>query len=124
MGKGKALLVHRLVARTFLGKPPSPMHCEVNHVDGNPKNNDVGNLTYVTRSEDIRHSYATNKSRKSCAHKQSKPVLGRQVGTDTWEHFPSLTEAARQLSLNAGNISKCCAKQQKATKGYEFQYAK
>lgn len=44
--------VHRLVALTFLGAPPSPHH-EICHNDGNPANNVPSNLRWGTRSENI-----------------------------------------------------------------------
>lgn len=49
---GKMFLVHRLVAKYFLGDSD----LEVNHKDGNKQNNNVKNLEYVTRSQNIRHS--------------------------------------------------------------------
>ena len=39
--------VHRLVARAFLGPPPSPKHSQINHKDGDRGNNSAGNLEYV-----------------------------------------------------------------------------
>ena len=42
------ILVHCLVARAFLGTPPSPEHLEVNHKDRDRCNNAVRNLEYVT----------------------------------------------------------------------------
>ena len=55
--------VHRLVAYAFLGPPPSEAAWQVNHIDGNCSNNRIDNLEWATRSENIRHSYATNPSR-------------------------------------------------------------
>ena len=46
--------VHYLVTRYFIGKRPSGY--EVNHKDGNKKNNKFTNLEYVTRKENLRHS--------------------------------------------------------------------
>lgn len=42
--------VHALVLRTFVGEPPSPGHV-VAHIDGNPGNNRLANLRWVTRAE-------------------------------------------------------------------------
>lgn len=47
--------VHQLVALAFIG--PRPEGKEVNHKDGNKKNNTPPNLEYVTRSENVLHSY-------------------------------------------------------------------
>ena len=57
----KSITVHRLVALTFLGSPPTPKH-EVNHIDENRANSNVTNLEWVTRQENIR--YARRNGRK------------------------------------------------------------
>jgi len=48
-------LVHVLVAETFIGPAPTSAH-QVNHKDGNKKNNKVNNLEWVTSSENRKHA--------------------------------------------------------------------
>ena len=53
-GKLHHFLVHRLVLLAFVG--PCPKGCECNHKDGNPKNNRLENLEWITCSENTRHA--------------------------------------------------------------------
>lgn len=48
------VLVHRLVAQSFLDNPENKP--EVNHIDFNTANNNLFNLEWTTRQENIRHS--------------------------------------------------------------------
>lgn len=63
-GTRKLHWVHRLVAEAFLGDAPSPSH-QVNHKDGNPGNNHVSNLEYVTPAENKLHSIGVLHRRRS-----------------------------------------------------------
>lgn len=49
--------VHQLVASAFLG--PIPAGLEVNHKDGIKTNNRPENLEYVTRAQNVKHSFVT-----------------------------------------------------------------
>ncbi len=54
-GTNKNFLVHRVVAKAFIPNPENKP--EVNHKDGNPSNNHVDNLEWVTRSENAQHAF-------------------------------------------------------------------
>ncbi len=47
--------IHRLLAELFIPNPSNK--AEVNHIDGNPLNNNLSNLEWVTHQENIVHAY-------------------------------------------------------------------
>ena len=54
-GERKHCLIHRLVAIAFVSNENN--YPEVNHIDGNKQNNRASNLEWVSRSENLNHSY-------------------------------------------------------------------
>lgn len=82
----KTFKVHRLVCMAFHGVPTTERN-EVNHKDGNPKNNHYTNLEWCNRSENVLHAYANGLLRASsgsdhyCAKLSEKdiPVI-REMG--------------------------------------------
>lgn len=59
--------IHRVVAEAHLGPAPSPRH-QVNHKDGDPSNNAVANLEWVTPRENVRHAHEHKLSRQDGEH--------------------------------------------------------
>ena len=113
--------LHRLIAIAF-DLPKEDDQNTVNHKDKNPSNNRLENLEWANGSEQVKHSYATNEERESSAPKRSKPVEGRELGTEAWVPYASSNEAARKLGLYQGHISACCNGKRKKTGNYEFRY--
>lgn len=100
--KGSSKTIHRLVALTYL---PNPNNLpEVNHIDGNKLNNQVNNLEWVTRSENMIHAYATGLA------KQSKQT--RRLDAPTYESLlerfllgESMTALATEHSAGLARVT-------------------
>ena len=70
-GQGRTFLVHRLVALSFLGEPPTDH--EVNHRDGVKTNNALVNLEYVTRAQNMLHAYQSGLRPRTSLTSESSP---------------------------------------------------
>lgn len=69
--KQKCVYVHRAVAIAFLPNPNN--YPQINHIDGNPRNNNVSNLEWCTGSQNVQHAYRTKlidpmKNAKPCIY--------------------------------------------------------
>lgn len=57
--EGKIYYVHRLLADAFLENPDNKK--EVDHIDGNPKNNNLDNLRWATHKENLNNSVSVQR---------------------------------------------------------------
>lgn len=102
-GKNHDVLVHRIIANTFL-EPLINTNMTVNHKDGNRLNNCIDNLEWLTLGDNIRHGFKTglyNAKMIPCSLIDSQ---GKEFG------FKSLTAASRFLSRNAFYIRSASSK--------------
>ena len=56
-GRGKTYRIHRLLAQSFIPNPECKG--DVNHIDGVKSNNDLSNLEWNTRQENLAHAFDT-----------------------------------------------------------------
>lgn len=70
-GKSYHKLVHRLLAEHFIPNPENKPY--VNHIDGNPSNNTLDNLEWVTHLENMQHAVRTGlTNNKGANHPRAK----------------------------------------------------
>ena len=114
--------VHRLVAHAFRGPPPSEVAWQVNHIDRNSSNNRMDNLEWVSHSQNIRHSYATNPSRGNSGPSSARSVMIRPMGSCNWTSFLSIKLAAETISQPYETVRGRCHKNSQVD-GYEYKFA-
>ncbi len=112
-GKGVEQYVHRLVASAFCS---SNVNCDqVNHIDGDPANNEASNLEWVTASENITHSTRVLKH-------LVKAVVGTSMTDSSVLAFDSMEEAA-EAGFTRANILSVIKGDRKHHKGYTWAFA-
>ena len=117
---GKSVQVHRVVAEAF-ELPREPGQDHVDHIDGDPSNNRVENLRWVTGRQNTQVSYHTkhpNRGSNAEQLSQSVEVLrgGEVVGV-----YPSVTKAAEDLGVWCTHITGCLAGRRTTTGGFSFR---
>lgn len=125
-GKAHKIFLHRLVASAFIPNPEKKR--TVNHIDGNPHNNNVSNLEWATDHENIWHSYNMLDSKKRREkignyHRGSKNVNAKKIRCEeTGCIFDCMRDASRKMGIDISCISEVCNGKREKIKGYHFSF--
>ena len=124
--QGKTKTIDRMVAIAFIPNPENKK--EVNHKNGNKKDNRIENLEWVSHSENNLHCYRVLKRKLSCLgkfgkeHPASKGVIRININTGEQTVYCSIIEASHHNFVNPSNISSCCYGRTKTCKGYKWVF--
>ena len=122
-GKRHQVKLHRIVAEAFI---PNPLNKrEVNHIDGDKKNNAVWNLEWVTSSENRKHGmtqgFVTFNSRKILC-KETGRIFERPSLAAEWvkETYPDRINGTMRVA--AHNIGSACKGRTPKAYGFTWIY--
>lgn len=123
---GNSKQLHKVIYEAFNGKIPE--NKEIDHADGNKRNNNLSNLKCVTHAENMMNKI-TSKRQKDNATKFNKDKLAKPViryetveGLIFVKEYSSASEASMKTGVAQSSISSCCREKQKSAGGYIWRY--
>lgn len=108
--KYKSFYTHRLVAEAFIENPNG--FPQINHIDGNKRNNHVDNLEWVTNKKNSEHAIRTGLSK----------VTKRCICLSDGKKFFSCADAARFYGIHPVCVSEACDGRKKSAHGKIFAF--
>lgn len=118
-GKSKMHKIHRLIAKAFIPNPENKP--QVNHIDGNPSNNSISNLEWVTNRENTIHAFKflnRNEKRYKIEQFNNKKVLQYDKKGNLLNTYTTRAEASRKTGVNQSDICKCANNKKQTAGGF------
>ncbi len=114
--KSRYVSAHRAVAETYIPNPENLS--EVNHKDKNPSNNCLENLEWISRRDNVIHSYKMGRKKHTC------PINQYGLSGNFIQTFSSIKEANEHLGVKRSHINTCASGQRPTCLGYKWKYEK
>lgn len=118
--KPKTTSVHRIVAQAFIPNPDNKP--QVNHIDGDKKNNCADNLEWATQSENMRHAFKFGLKDTMKAVEANKRKVASYRDDKLVKMYDSVRDAEKDTGVCNQNIIKVCQKRRKNAGGLEWRY--
>lgn len=99
-GGFKTVRVHRMVALAFIPNPDALP--EINHIDGDPANNAVSNIEWVTRQQNIAHAAAMDRFPSISYHERRVHGGGNILTEEAVVAIRRSTEPVRHIAKRLG----------------------
>lgn len=119
-GKVNTELIHRLVAEAFVQNHNNLP--QVNHKDGNKRNNDVSNLEWCTALSNMHHAKQQGLRNNALEYAKSmrKAVIATNIETRKETFYESIHAAEKVFGSHVTNVLSGIRSK---TKGHTFRYA-
>ena len=129
--KRTGFAIHTLVAKQFVHNDNPANKTQVNHIDGNKKNNNANNLEWVTPIENVRHCIdILGINKLGINNPNAKKIRGIKInGYEDILDFDTIIDAAKYFCKDGGNpryaqnsICRVLKGLRNSYKGYYWKY--